>query len=124
MDKQDLARLIDPHAWAALEADQKTLGGQWDLKMRRYDSEEAAQRIIDGGFALVKLPDMVVDGAGQHTWPVVSRDDFARVVHRRSDGRLALDSVSNPFANPEHALSLAAALIAAARHVQQEGVSS
>jgi hypothetical protein len=71
-------------------------------------------------FAVVRLPDMVVDGMGQPMWPVVSRDDYARVAQRASDDRLVMDGVSNPIATPEHALSLAAALIAAHRHVTQE----
>ncbi|MBF6326512.1 hypothetical protein IU451_28850 [Nocardia cyriacigeorgica] len=72
------------------------------------------------GYALVKLPATVVDGVGQPYWPVESRDAYARVALRRSDGRLVMDSVSNPIDTAEHARSLAAGLLAAAQHISEE----
>jgi hypothetical protein len=72
------------------------------------------------GYAVVKLPEMEVGSLDQSGWLLPEVDKFAEVYVRRSDGRIAWSSVKNPIDNPEHALSLAAALIAAARYVQEK----
>lgn len=82
--------------------------------------DEQLAALAEHGYAVVKLPKMMVDQDGYQTWPAVSSDRDACVKIRRSDGRLGMDSVSHPFASPEYAVSAAAALIAAARHAQEE----
>lgn len=59
MDISELARLIDPEAWVAREEDQKTFGSLWALKERRRISGQAARRILDAGYTVVKLPGVV-----------------------------------------------------------------
>ncbi|MGY1946656.1 hypothetical protein [Nocardia asiatica] len=122
MDDQiaELARLIDPDAWAAKDADQVTLGSRFEMTTRRMNSERAAERITAAGYALVKLPEMVVDEWGMKSWTVGGDSEGRPRVQIEDDGRISILSVPNPARAVEQALSLAAALIAAARHVTQE----
>ncbi|WP_068059221.1 hypothetical protein [Nocardia xishanensis] len=115
MDISELARLLDPEAWAATWS---TLSEAIEIQTRREQSEIYARRIIDGGYALVKLPDAELDGAGQQCWPVSSHDSRARVTVRASDGRIVQDMVSNPVPRPADARSLAVALLAAADYAE------
>ncbi|MEU7631753.1 hypothetical protein AB0C34_17445 [Nocardia sp. NPDC049220] len=70
------------------------------------------------GYALVKLPEMVVDQDGFETWPVEQEFDEGTVRVRQTDDRIDFTSVSTPFESSQAAVSFAAALIAAARHNQ------
>ena len=54
MDSDELARLIDPDAWAARVEDQVTFGAQWEFDTRRAASKAAADRIRAAGYAVVK----------------------------------------------------------------------
>ncbi|WP_280412627.1 hypothetical protein [Nocardia asiatica] len=121
MDSQiaELARLIDPDAWAAKDADQVTLGSRFEMTTRRMNSERAAERITAAGYAVVKLPGAYMDGWGTLRWTVDGAD--CGHVQVEMDGRIGINSVGNPVKTPHEALSLAAALIAAARHVQSAG---
>lgn len=69
------------------------------------------------GYAVVKLPDMVANPDGFATWPVEQKPWGGAVWKRQTDGRLDVNGVETPFNDPQEALSLAAALIAAARYV-------
>ncbi|WP_158453104.1 hypothetical protein [Nocardia otitidiscaviarum] len=117
MDADTLARLIDPDAWRAREEDQHTMGAQWQLYERRCESAKAAERILDSGYAVVKLPDMVVDQSDTPTWPVPDISRWTEVFIRHSDRRIAMDAMATPLDRPEHALAVGAALIAAAQYV-------
>lgn len=84
-----------------------------------------ATKILAEGYSVVKLPAKEVheDSVGGATWWIPEISRWAHVFGRREDSRIAIDSVLKEFAemeSPEHALSLAAALIAAARYVLEE----
>lgn len=91
-----------------------------DRGTRKVPAADLLAELTELGYALVKLPATVVDGVGQSYWPVDSRDAHARVSLRRSDGRLVMDSVSNPIDTAQHARSLAAGLLAAAQYIKDE----
>lgn len=116
MDRAELARLLDPDAWSATEEDQVTFGALCDFRARRAESERTADRILGAGYAVVRLPEPTLDDMGQPEWPVKTRCDDARLYLRDSDGRLGMDGVPNPIASPEHAESLAGALLAGATY--------
>lgn len=65
-------------------------------------------------YAVVKLPDRADD----LTWPVNDTPIYDAKVAIEPDGRIGMNGVGNPVRTAETALSLAAALIAAARHAQ------
>jgi hypothetical protein len=119
MDSQQLAEIIDPEVWEPLEAGDN---GAWQAVAgfpdRRAAACEAAERVLNAGFAVVKLPEMEVGALEQSSWLVPEIDRFAEVYVRQQDGRITWTSVKNPIDSPEHALALAAALIAAAQHVK------
>lgn len=73
--------------------------------------------LLTQGWAVVRLPDSRPSGiVGQVEWPVTARDENAAVVIRH-DGRIGNDGVGNPYRDPHHARSHAAALLAAAEEV-------
>jgi len=69
-----------------------------------------------GRHAIVELPTAATDDFGDPRWPVSEVDKFA-TVKLDEHGRVASLGVGNP-ASPKLALRQAAAMIAAARHVQ------
>ncbi|WP_280357918.1 hypothetical protein [Nocardia otitidiscaviarum] len=69
------------------------------------------------GYAVVKLPEMVVDQSDTPTWPVPDISRWTEIFIRHSDRRVAMDAVPTPLDRPEHALAVGAALIAAAQYV-------
>jgi hypothetical protein len=88
-------------------------------------AEALVETLATAGYALVKLPEMMIDEDEFETWPVVQQYDqgsrrFAEgtVRIRKTDGRIDFTSVFTPFERTEHAASLGAALIAAAQHVE------
>ncbi|WP_280470667.1 hypothetical protein [Nocardia farcinica] len=119
-----LAQLIDPEVWAAAEADQTTIGSQWDMRNRRRLSQERARHIISSGCAVVKLPDMVVDEDGFKTWPVDSNGRDAHVWRKLSDRTVSLSGVSTSGMDRAQVWSLAAALLAAHRYVGEEATDA
>lgn len=125
MDDQQVAKIIDPEVWEPLEDGDD---GAWQsvagFPDRRADAFAAAERIRAAGYALVKLPAMEVNEDGQTTWPLPQVDKYADVFIRQSDGQISFTSVKNPIETPEHALAVAAALIAAAKHMQGMGGSA
>ena len=89
-------------------------------------SEGVIAALTAAGYAVVKLPEMVVDEMGAPTWPVVqhwngtrTRDGEVRI--RASDKKISAIAVSSPHDCAADARSLAAALLAAADAA--EGVS-
>ncbi|MBF6215640.1 hypothetical protein IU436_27510 [Nocardia farcinica] len=114
-----LAELIDPEVWAAAEADQTTIGSQWDMRNRRRLSQERARHIISSGYAVVKLPDMVVDQDGFTTWQVSQLHDTGAVRVRKTDQKIDYTSVFSPFRTTQEARAFAAALLAAAAYVDE-----
>ncbi|MEU7631649.1 hypothetical protein AB0C34_16915 [Nocardia sp. NPDC049220] len=72
--------------------------------------------------ALVNLPEAEVDEWGYRSWPV-AEEKYSRV-RLDDDGRISTVGVSNPTATPGRALSLAAALIAAAQYVMDESATT
>lgn len=87
------------------------------------DEGELAEALVEtlaaAGFALMKLPEIVVDQDERQTWTVDAGSRPGVVFRRNSDDALVLDGVATIFWEPSDALSLAAALIAAAQHVMQ-----
>lgn len=83
-------------------------------------ADNLTEWLAANGYAIVQLPAMELDENGAKTWRVTSQDAEDRVAIRRSDGRIGMNSVSNPVATAEHALSLAAGLIAAAKRVEED----
>ncbi|WP_280193242.1 hypothetical protein [Nocardia farcinica] len=114
-----LAKLIDPEVWAAAEADQTTIGSQWDMRNRRRLSQERARHIISSGYAVVKLPDMVVDQDGFTTWKVRQPHDTGVVRIRKTDEKIDYAGVFSPFRTTQEARAFAAALLAAAAFVDE-----
>lgn len=91
-----------------------------DRGRAKVDPADLVSELATLGYAVVKLPEVVVNQDGYETWPVASSDADACVKIRRSDDRLSMDGVSTPFASPERALSAAVALIAAAWYKQEK----
>ena len=90
-------------------------------------SESALAALMAAGYAVVKLPEVVVDEIGAPTWPVAQHWNGTRVQDgavriRASDKKISATSVSNPHDCAADACSLAAALLAAAADAA-EGVS-
>ena len=114
-----LARIMDPIAW-----DRSREGAYPKVdQLRRVQRQEAirfVERLYAAGYAVVKLPDMVVDQDGFSTWTVPQTDDRPGTVRvRRTDGRIDYTGVYSPF-DANTAEALGAAAIAAARYVQEE----
>lgn len=91
----------------------------------RESLAELFQQLDAAGYAVVKLPEKEVheDAVGGAIWRIPEISRWAHVFGRREDSRIAIDSVLKEFAemeSPEHALALGAALIAAARSVQEK----
>ncbi|MFE7744443.1 hypothetical protein [Nocardia sp. NPDC057455] len=84
-------------------------------------ARDAADAVLSE-FALVKLPEMVVDEWGMKSWLVGGDSEGRPRVQIEDDGRISILSVPNPARAVEQALSLAAALIAAAQHVQERNI--
>jgi hypothetical protein len=82
-------------------------------------AEGLVAELNDTGYALVKLPQVLVDEDRFPYVSIESIDKWADVFIRRTDGRIAVNAVPNPLDSPEDAMASAAALIAAARHVQE-----
>lgn len=80
-------------------------------------AEALATALDAAGYALVKLPRSSVDEDGLTTWPVEQSDDLGKVRLRRTDGRIDHTSVFTPFKSTGDARAFAAALLAAADHV-------
>ena len=93
-----------------------------EVRLAVAEAQEPADllaELADRGYAIVKLPEAGVDTWGSPYWPV--KDNHVKDASRvelRSDGRLGINSVPNPISDLDQAVSLAAALIAAARDQQ------
>ncbi|MFF4026930.1 hypothetical protein ACFYY5_29180 [Nocardia elegans] len=117
MDSADMARILDPEAW---QSEWSTLGEAIQIQDRRERSELYARRLHAAGYALVKLPEMEIDDLTRAaTWPIPEISKWSSVF-MQVDSRIAINSVPSPIADPDNALALAAALIAAAQHVMEQ----
>ena len=99
---------------------------------RAGDSESTAQfyehtywtnvaaKILAAGYAIVKLPDGVAAKGWLSIWPLEDIGPRASVFVIESGSPITINGVGYHLEKPEHALSLAAALIAAARNAQEQ----
>ena len=117
MRRNETNAMGDEVAEAVAEAFSRTTG---EVDSADLHADNLIEWLAVNGYAVVKLPSMVTNQDGQSTWPIPEIDRWADVFVRQSDNRIAINAVPNPIAKPEHALSLAAALIAAARYVQEK----
>lgn len=97
----------------------RRIDGNHDLGASQL-AEDLLAELADQGYALVKLPSMVVDELDMATWPVDGDSEGRPRAQVEDDGRISILSTPNPLRSADQAWSLAAALIAAARHVTQE----
>ncbi|WP_280466001.1 hypothetical protein [Nocardia brasiliensis] len=81
-------------------------------------AEALLAELAESGYELVRLPAPAVDDDFRTEWPVPEINQWAGVFLRQSDGRVGLDGVPTPLESRQ-AFAVAAALIAAARHVQE-----
>ena len=83
--------------------------------------DAVARRSLDAltaaGYAVVKLPEPIVDEWGETSFPVPLKNDRQGRVRIEDDGRIMPLGVPSPLRSTEDALSLATALIAAAQAV-------
>jgi hypothetical protein len=82
--------------------------------------EELVEQLASQGYAVVKLPEMVVDEWGMKTWSAGDDSEGNPRTQIEDDGRISFVSVPNPTRSAEQAAALGAALIAAAQHVQEK----
>ncbi len=101
----------------------RKVDGNHDLGAAQL-AEDLLAELANQGYAVVKLPERVADRGRadrvREVWQADSRDKYPAEVEIGEDGRIRMIAISNPIASPEHALSLAAALIAAAQHMQEQ----
>ena len=83
--------------------------------------DAVAARALDAltaaGYAVVKLPEPIVDEWGETSFPVPIKNDRQSLVRIEDDGRIMPLGIPMPLRSTEDALPLAAALIAAAQGV-------
>lgn len=100
--------------------DSNELFGRLESQARQERIDLALEELAAAGYAVVKLPEKIGgDVLGISVWPA-SGDRYARTQIDDIDDTISILDVPNPIATPEDALSLAAALIAAAQHVQEK----
>lgn len=70
--------------------------------------------LSDPRIAVVQLPEVVPEALSQqqHAKLPHADDEWPRVFRRRTDGRLALESINNPFRTDTEAADTAAAILA------------
>lgn len=81
---------------------------------------EFLRQLAGGGYAVVRLPDMETNENGKSTWPISETKIPHSNVEIERDDRIGFNGIGNPIRTPEEAVSLAAALLAAAQHVQEK----